>query len=266
MGVRRCFETLIILVFAAACCRPAAAQEFRIETEVFVGDAEEPTSRTTTLFESSAVYEFVDNPDQTIIYRAGAEGEPGVFILLDPATQRRTEIEVVRVERLMEKLSGWAAEQDDELLKFSANPKFRESYDEATGSLTLSNPEWTYRVATYKPQPLVPAALDRYRQFTDRYAQLTAMLHASPPPGPRLALNAALANHAVVPTEIQRTIGGDEDNVVRALHTFNWRLSREDRARLDAAQQQLANFQKVENDAFIAAVTARSEAIRGQSK
>lgn len=256
-------QLMLALAVAAIVARAAASQEFRIETDVFVGDADKPASHTVTLFENSAVYEFVDDPEEVIVYRTPMEHEQGQFILLDPSTERRTEVPVERVTKLMDKLSGWAAEQKDPLLKFSAKPEFAETFDAATGSLTLSNPEWTYRVATVAAGD--PTALERYRQFTDRYAELTAMLHSSPPPGPRLALNAALANHGVVPVEIRRTIGGDEKNVVRAVHIFLWRLSRADRARLDETQKKLANYKNVENTAFIAART-KQETIRGQSK
>lgn len=268
MEVRPKLFALSLLALAAlAAPRVAVSQEFRIETEVFVGDAEEPASKTTTLFEKSAVYEFVDQPEQVIVYRKTGVDQPGQFILLDPATKRRTEIDVARVSKLMEKLSGWAAEQKDPLLKFSAKPEFKETFDEATGSLTMANEEWTYRVATYAPESgeANAEALQRYRAFTDRYAELTSMLYSSPPPGPRFALNAALANHNVVPVEIRRTIGGDEKNIVRAVHMFTWRLSRSDRSRLDEAQKKLASYEKVENEAFIAART-KQDAVRGQSK
>ncbi len=254
---------MVALVAALASARLGAAQEFRIETDIYVGDAEEATSHTVTLFEKSAVYEFVDNPEQTIVYRQTSTEHPAQFILLDAATERRTDIDVERVSKLMEKLSGWAAEQDDPLLKFSASPKFAETFDAETGSLTLTGSEWTYRVATVEASDR--AALDRYRKFTDCYAELTSMLYSSPPPGPRQALNAALDNHGVVPVEIRRTIGGDEANIVRAVHLFTWRLSRDDRARLDEAQKQLANYKKVENEAFIAA-RVKQDAVRGQSK
>jgi hypothetical protein len=248
---------------AATQAASAVGQEFRIETDVYVGDSQEPSSHAVTLFEKSAVYEFVENPDQVIVYRTPSDDQPGQFILLDPATERRTEIDVERVERLMEKLTSWAAEQEDAVLKFSAKPQFTESFDAATGSLALVNSQWTYRVATVAAND--PAALERYRKYTDRYALLSAMLNNSPPPGPRLALNAALATHEVVPVEIRRTIGGDEKNVVRAAHIFLWRLSRADRLRLDEAQKQLSSYKKVENEEFIAA-RAKQDAVRGQSK
>jgi hypothetical protein len=265
MEARRFSRLLALLALACAfpSIRVAAAQEFRIETEVFIGEAEEPASHTVTLFEKSAVYEFVDNPEQVIVYRPTSSEHPAQFILLDTATERRTDVDVERVTKLMEKLSGWAAKQKDPLLTFSAKPTFQETFDDASGSLTLTNQQWTYRVATVAANS--KDELDRYRKFTDRYAELQSMLHSSPPPGPRQALNAALSQHGVVPVEIRRTIGGDEKNVVRAVHLFTWRLSKDDRTRLDDAQQRLANYQKVENEAFIAALT-KQDAVRGQSK
>jgi hypothetical protein len=243
----------------------AISQEFRIETAIYLGEEEAPASHTVTVFEKAAVYDFTENPKQIIIYRAGAEGRPAQFILLDPDLERRTDVDVERVEKLMQKLTRWASEHKDPMLKFSAAPTFKETFDAESGQLTMASSEWTYRVATIAAQNT--ESLERFHEFTDRYAELTAMLHNSPPPGPRLALNDALAKHGVVPVEIQRTIAGDEKNAVRATHLFSWRLSRDDRARLDEAQAFLANFQKVDNEKFI---TARGEknktVVRGQSK
>ncbi len=256
----------VLLATLAPLACPAAsalAQEFRIETDVFVGDDEQPVSHTVTLFEKSAVYEFIDDPEQVIVYRPDGPERKAQFILLDAASKRRTEIDAERVTKLMKKLAGWAAEQNDDVLKFAAAPKFQESYDGETGSLTLANPEWTYRVATVAADDR--AALVRYREFTDRYAELSTMLHSSPPPGPRLELNAALIAHGAVPVEIRRIIGGDEKNQVRAVHFFSWRLSRDDRTRLDEAQQHLANYAKVGNEEFLAA-RHKPDAVRGQSE
>ena len=263
MPIRRLLAWTMTL--AAVFAAPLAAQEFRIETDVYVGEEPESVGHTVTLFEKSAVYEFVDDPDQIIVYRPESEGHSAQFILLDVATERRTDIEAARVDKLIDKLSGWAAEQRNSLLKFSAAPKFDETFDSESGSLTLANPEWTYQAATVPAED--PAALARYREFTDRYAKLNTMLQNSPPPGPRLALNAALVKHGVVPVEIRRTLDGDEKNQVRAAHLFAWRLSREDRTRLDEAQAALANFEKVDNKKFLAARAEKAkEVVRGQSR
>ena len=267
----RCARLLSLVSFAlllalTACeALPALGQEFHIETSIYIGEEEEPASHTVTLFEKSAVYEFIDKPEQVIIYRAGSEGRPSQFILLDAEMERRTDVDVERVEKLMEKMNRWASEHKDPLLKFSAAPEFDENFNADSGSLSLTSPEWSYRVATINAHD--DASLKRYHEFTDRYAALTTMLYNSPPPGPRLALNAALAKHGVVPVEIHRTIGGDDKNAVRATHLFSWRLSRDDRARLDEAQAYLANFQKVDNEKFIAARAEKDkEVVRGQSR
>ena len=142
--------TCTVLAFLVTCDKaaPGFAQEFRIETNVYLADAEQPASHTVTLFEKSAVYEFVDDPEQVVVFRTGSEGGRGQFILLDPATKQRTDVDVARVHKLMEKMSRWAAEQKDPLLKFAAAPNFEESYDADSGSLTLASPQWNYRAAT----------------------------------------------------------------------------------------------------------------------
>jgi hypothetical protein len=267
----RCNRVLLFILFSLALSLAhhlapnAAAQEFRVETDIYIGEAAEAASHTVTLFEKSAVYEFVESPKQIIVYRAGGEKEGGQFVLLDAETQRRTDVDVDRVEKLMDKLNRWAAEQKEPLLKFSAKPNFEETFDAASGTLTLSSPAWTYRVATVDAED--KAGLTRFQDFMDRYAALSSMVYNSPPPGPRLALNAALVKYGVVPVEIHRTTGGDGKNAVRATHLFSWRLSREDRARLDEAQADIANFQKVDNEKFIAARNAKEKTVvRGQSK
>jgi hypothetical protein len=265
----RCIRFLFALAWAVTIlssevAHRLTAQEFRIETDVYIGEEEAPASHTVTLFEKSAVYDFSDDPEQIAIYRGGSEDRPAQFILLDPKSQRRTDIEVSRVEKLMDKLTRWAATQKDPMMQFHAAPSFEESFDAEGRRLTLSSPQWTYRAATIAADDV--EALKRYQEFTDRYAELTAMLHNSPPPAPRQVLNAALAKHGVVPVEIQRTTGGDDKNAVRTTHLFSWRLSREDRSRLDEAQTFLASFKKVDNQEFIAVRGQDATVVRGQSR
>ncbi len=254
----------LLLVTALAPQVNLTAQELRIETEIF-GEEEEdkPLSHTITMFDKNTVYDFVDNPDQIAIFRAPTSGSGGQFILLDVGSARRTEVSTERISGLMEKLSRWAAEQKDPLLKFSAAPKFKESFDRETGMLTLTSDLWEYNVATV-PADNAPM-LARYREFTDWYTRLNTMMHSTPPPGPRLELNSALEKHAVLPVEIRRTLKSN-NSTLRATHLFTWRLSREDRARLDEARKFLASFKKVGNEEFIAAKASSEQIVRGQSE
>ena len=253
------FVALLALVANAL---PAAAQQMRIETEVFVDDQTEPVNHTVTLFDSNTVYDFVEQPPQITVFRPPTASHSGSFIMLDLETKQRTEVPTERIAGLMKKLTRWAGEQDDKLLKFSARPEFEESFDEESGLLMLESPVWSYTVATV---PVESAkALSRYREFTDWYTRLNTMMHSTPPPGARLKLNAVLAAHGVVPVEIRRTVES-EATTLRATHLFTWRLSREDRMRIDEAQSYLAKFKKVDNEEFLTR-KADQDVVRGQSR
>ena len=254
--------SLLKFVMLLSLCLASSLQagELRIETDVYSGDAEEPISHTVTLFDSGTVYDFVDDTQQVAIFRLPTSTHPGQFILLDLKAKRRTEVTTDKIEALIGKLTKWAKKQEDALLKFSADPEFDETFEAGTGQLTLDNPLWNYTVAT------VPAedeqTLGQYRQFMDWYTRLNVMMHSSPPPGPRLALNSALEKHGVVPVEIHRTV---DSKGLRATHLFSWRLSREDRAQIDKVRKHLASFEKVGNKDFLASRMGK-DVVRGQSK
>jgi len=236
------------------------AAELRIETDVYVGDADEPISHNVTLFDAGTVYDFTEKTQQVVVFRPPIASRSGQFILLDLKSRRRTEVTTDKIEGLMDKLSKWAKEQEDPLLKFSAEPDFEETFDAGTGQLTLDSSQWNYTVATVPAE--TKETLGQYRQFIDWYTRLNVMMHGTPPPGPRLALNAALEKNGVVPVEIRRTV---DSKPLRATHLFSWRLSREDRAQVEEVRKHLANFEKVDNKDFIAS-RAGKDVVRGQSK
>lgn len=258
-----CWPLVMLACLTVIHPAPGTAQEMRIETYVYGGDeAAEPLSHTVTLFDKNTVYDFVDNPQQIAIFRAPTPGSGGQFILLDVASARRTEVSTERIEGLMEKLTQWAGEQKDPLLKFSAAPKFKENFDRTTGTLTLTSDLWDYNVATVPADDI--SMLARYREFTDWYTRLNTMINSSPPPGPRLELNSSLEKYGVMPVEIRRTLKSNK-STLKATHLFSWRLSRDDRARLDEAKKYLASFKKVANEEFIAVRGTTSDVVRGQS-
>lgn len=245
-----CFSTLL------------QAGELRIETDVYSGNDTESLSHTITLFDSGTVYDFSDEKQEVAVFRLPNESRPGQFILLDLKSKRRTEVSTDKIEALMDKLSKWAKEQEDEMLKFSANPEFEETYQSGTGQLTLDSKQWNYTVATIPAEDT--ETLKDYRQFVDWYTRLNVMMHGAPPPGPRLALNAALERHGVVPVEIRRKIES-QSTPLRATHLFQWRLSREDRAQVEEVRKHLASFEKVDNRDFLASRGGK-DVVRGQSK
>jgi hypothetical protein len=242
------FSVVIVLLLGAARPIPVAAEDFRIETKIFVGDEKEPATTTTTLFQRGVVYDFLAEPKQTAVFRKPGGGKPGRFILLDPERRVRTELSTDQLADVMNKLRNWASRQRDPFLKFAANPQFNESFDRDTGQLLLASAEESYAIKTEPAEG--SAAMAEYREFLDWYARLNTLLTAGPPPEPRLAVNAALARYQILPVSVELTRAGEKEKL-RAEHEFNWLLSKKDLSRIDDANAAVAAYRPVDNEEFL---------------
>ncbi len=245
--MNRCVLFLVI-AFLAPLATVSRAEDFRIETKIFVGKAEEPASTTTTLFQRGVVYDFLSEPAQIAVFSKPRAGKSGRFILLDPERRVRTELSTDQLSDVINKLRNWASRQYDPFLKFAASPHFNESFDRSTGQLLLASEEESY---TIKTEPAENAeALAEYREFLDWYARLNTLLSAGPPPEPRLQVNAALANYHVVPISVELVRAGEKEKL-RAEHEFTWLLSKDDLSRIDDAGASLAAYRPVSNEEFL---------------
>ena len=231
------------------------AEGFRIETKIYVGEENEeaePVSETTTLFLDGAVYDFLEKPEQTAVFRKPASGKPGQFTLLNDEHSIQTKISTDQLAGTMKKLRSWASQQRDPFLQFAANPKFDETFDKDNGKLVLASHLENYTVSTTTAQH--PDVLGEYKEFLDWYAQLNTLLSSEKlPPQPRLQLNAALARHEVVPEKVQLSRAGEDP--LRAEHTFTWRLSQDDQKRIDDVRAALSTFRELNNDEFLRLTT-----------
>ncbi len=241
-------SALLLICMSPGVSHVSAAEGFRIETAIYVGDEEKPESEATTLFLDGVVYDFLANPEQTAVFRKPTGGKPGRFILLDPQDRIRTEFTTEQLSGAMNKLRTWASRQEDPFLQFAADPDFKESFEPESGQLILASHMESYTVATTRVEHA--AALAEYREFLDWYAQLNTLLSGGPPPEPRLRLNAALARHEVVPVKVELTRGREKEPL-RAEHKFTWRLSREDLDRIDEVRASLAAYKSVPNEEFL---------------
>jgi hypothetical protein len=226
---------------------PASADGFRIETKVFVGEEEAPVSESTTLFSSGVVYDFLKQSEQTAIFRKPITNKPGRFILLSAKKGVSTEIPTDKLTGAMDKVRTWASQQSDPFLKFAANPEFEETFEPDTGKLVLASHFESYSVATTRAEH--PDAMNEYREFLDWYTQLNTLLTSHTPPDPRLHLNAALARRNALPTTVELTRAGN-DEPLRAEHDFTWRLSQDDKRRIEDVRAALSSYRKVDNDEF----------------
>ena len=225
------------------------AEDFRVETKVFIGEKAAPVSETTTLFLDGNVYDFLHSPAQTAVLRKPKGKNPGRFTLLNDERRISTEISLNQLQQAIDRVQTWAGRQADPFLKFAANPDFKETFDQKKGELVLASHWESYKVSTEPTNEHVRAAAE-YREFLDRFAQLNTLLAGGPPPQPRLKLNDAFARHKVMPATVELTRAG-EKQPLRAEHKFVWRLSQEDRKRIDEVHAALTSYRSVDNEEFV---------------
>ena len=177
------------------------------------------------------------SPSEVTIF----DKDTGRFILLNMANQEQTELSIAEVNAFSEKLKQLSNKQKDPLSKFFADPKFEERFQATNGELTLSSPWVTYRLVTAAAKN--PAVSAQYRDFSDGYARLNALLNpGSRPPSARLQVNEALARHQVIAREVNLTMTSVKNNVsqktvLRSEHDFTQNLTASDVERIQNAAQ-----------------------------
>ena len=226
------------------------ALDFRIENRVFVEGEKEPQSRSLTLFQDGMVYDFMSDPSEVTIFDKAA----GRFVLLNMAKQEQTELTIAEIDAFIEKLKRLADKQKDPLSKFFADPKFEERFDAASGELSLTSPWVTYRIITEAAKD--PAISAQYRDFSDGYSRLNAMLNpGSRPPQARLQVNEALARHEVIAREVNLTMTSMKNDtlqktVLRSEHDFAANLTPSDLDQIQNAREARDKFKMVSYDKY----------------
>jgi hypothetical protein len=242
---------LTVLLLAAA-ATAALGQDFRIDTEVFLGDEKEPAAETLTLFYRGLIYDFLlTGPEEITMF----DPQRGRFTLLDPARKLRCGVATQEVLDYTLALETHAAQSKDPLFTFAASPKFTPTAEEFQENgqdrtrLTLAGPTLEYSVVAYHPKKQ-PETVRAFRSFADWYARLNAM-RGSLPPGARLELNKTLFERDLIPLEITRTIAAPhllaKKSEVRSRHLVTWSLSGEDHKRIERAGTYLAEFKAAKN-------------------
>ncbi len=191
----------VLLLLLGLPSRAALAENFRVENKVFVANEKEPVAQSTTIFHEGVVYDFLEQPAETVVYDRQAE----CFTLLDMSRRLRTELPTRQVEAFSRQLQRSAVHHDDPLAQLLAAPTFDEKYDKTTGELTLSNPRLVYRLWLVDAGSQTIA--QQYREFCDAYAQLNALLTpGASPPSARMLVNAALVKYEAFARKVDRTL------------------------------------------------------------
>lgn len=249
----------------------------RVESDLFSDGASEPVARSLTLFDGGVAWDFLELP--------AAKGQPEAgmqlveIVLHDPARERvvvidpvrrvKTEIPLIRLERMSVSLAKWARSSDDRLVRWAGGPDFTGNFAEDDETLVLSGPRVRYAVTLAAAES--PVAAETYRQFADTAILLKALLHPGGiPPFPRLALNRRLEAAAAIPSEVTLEIdprlamvaGGAAR--LRSVHKSHPRLLAADRRLIADAEAHVAGAEAVDLAAFAVPVTAAASAPDGE--
>ena len=223
----------------------AVGEDFLVENKVFFGSGKKAASRSTTIFHNGLVYDYLDRPAEVIVFDKAA----GRFTLLDTVRRVRAELAAGDVADLTRRLQQSAEAHPDPFIKFLADPKFREQFDETAQELTLSSQWLTYRVVLAKPGS--PAIAAQYREFADWYARLNTMLNpGSKPPMARLLVNAALAKRGAIAGEVYRTTASKTGSppkrtTIRSQHRLIRRVAAAELERITQTRRFMEAFKPV---------------------
>lgn len=238
---------------------PAWAEDFRIETKVFVDNDKAPVSQTVTLFRAGVVYDYLADPPRVAVF----DKPHGRFVLLDVVHKHKTEIDAEQVMNFCDELRNLAVSGPNAYLKFMGNPQFEPALDEHSGKLTMASEFVTYKVQTTPAKNAEVA--HQIREFSDWYMRLNAMTQrGSRPPFPRLAVNEELDRRELVATHVQMTLAEQgratkQPLVMRSEHAVAWRLLPRDLDRISETGNQLANFRSVSFNEFMQPRVTRTE-------
>jgi hypothetical protein len=219
----------------------AGAEEFRIETDVFVDEETKPVVETLTIFSDGIVYDFLQSGVEEITL---FDRQRKRLVLMD--TQRR-----VKTELSTDSILGFVAQMQAHLNEAQRAFLLAEQLEVKTEdpeTITLSNDRVAYHAKGQSPTRH-QAAME-YQQFADWYARLNAMRIGNLPPFARIRLNDELAKRNLIPVSIQRTVTRKHGlkeitQTLHSQHEINWRLSVPDRRLIDKAGTCMAAFPTV---------------------
>ena len=235
--------------------------QLRVESELFADGGDEPVARSLTLFHEGVAWDFLELPDA-----AGKSAVIGEIVLHDPARERvlvidparqvKTQVDLIRLERLSVSLAKWARTNDDRLVRWAGGPDFTAGFTEHDDRLELVGPRVKYAVA-YEEAPCTEAAVT-YRQFADTAILLKALMQPGGiPPFPRLAVNRRLEDAGAIPSEVMLEIDprlsalGGRPERLRCVHKVHPRLLAGDLERIEDAKHHVAAAEPVDPATFV---------------
>jgi hypothetical protein len=234
-------------LFVVAVSAARASDGFRMENRLYLETDKEPANESTTIFLSGSVYDYLKKPAEVFVF----DRPRNQFILLDPLRRRSATLTTQEVAAFTDQLLRRLESQPDPFLQFLANPRFEQGQPPQPdgGTWTFSSPKMSYEIESIRaPEPAMSHA---YREFSDWLARVSPMLEPSArPPFARMQINAALAEHNLLPQRVQLTMTPKQGLLSKRItihseHELVTRLSESDLDRVTQTRQFIAIFSSV---------------------
>lgn len=235
---------LLTMLLITGLSQPSWAQQFRIETQIYIGAEAETASENTTLFAGGLVFDVQQKGGQTHEV-AILDPQHRKIILLDRFRQVKLELDEIQLIKMADSLRKQTS--TNKAAGFLVNDRFEENVDLDNGTATLTSPLIKYTVTGRRPSDV--RMLPQYNQFIDYFTRMKFSDPHAFPPFPRLRLNETLSKLGWIPTEV--TIDIDENMLFKeglkatSKHTMIPNLSDKDLATVSQLKVQWLNFKPV---------------------
>ena len=240
---------LLAMLLITGLSQPTWAQQFRIETQIYVGDVAETASENTTLFAGGLVFDVQNKGGQTHEV-AILDPQRRKIVLLDRFRQVKLELDEFQLIKMADSLRKQTS--TNKAAGFLVNDRFEENVDHDSGTATLTSPKITYTVTGRRPSDV--RMLPQYNQFIDYFTRMKFSDPQAFPPFPRLRLNETLAKLGWIPTEVVIDIGENmlfkEGLKATSKHTLVPNLSDKDLATVSQLKTHWLNFKAVSLDEY----------------
>jgi hypothetical protein len=237
--------TLLITGLSQRSC----GQQFRIETQIYVGDAKETASENTSLFDNGLVFD-IQNKGSLQHEVAILDPQRRKIILLDQIRQVKLELDEMQLIKMADSLRKQTS--TNKAAGFLVNDRFQESVDHDALTATLTSPKIKYTVTGNRPTDV--RVLPQYNQFIDYFTRMKFSDPRAFPPFPRLRLNETLSKLGWIPTEVAIDVSENmlfkEGLKATSKHTLIPNLSDKDLAKISLLKAHWLNFKPVSLGAY----------------
>jgi hypothetical protein len=241
------FSTLIFfaLLFCFNAESDVGAQQFKIESQIYINGEDQPSSSNVTMFSDGLVIDFQTKGTQahevTIL-----QPKQHQTILLDRLRRMKLVLDDVQLIKMADALRRETAQ--DKAAGFLVNERFEETILFDNRTATLKSPSIEYTVRGSRPTDLKVFPI--YSNFIDAFTRLQVSDPHAFSPFPRMRLNETIRKVGWIPSAVTVTFEPNQlmkhGLTASSKHTYISELSSADQAQIAEIKNEWLNFELVD--------------------